>query len=45
MAPDHKQKMVDEILGGTGLSLWLKMHDFIGNYEDKVESWWGSQWI
>ena len=32
-------------IGRYKLIILVKSQEFVGNYGDKVESWWGSQWV
>ena len=43
MVLDHKQKVLQIRYLEEQVDYYGKRHDFVGDYGDKVESWWGSQ--
>ena len=45
MVPYHRQEFYRCDIGRDRLIIVVKKHEFIGNYGDKVEIWWGSQWV
>ena len=46
MVPDHKQNVLQMRNWEVQVGFFgKKMHQFVGNYGDKVERLWGSQWI